>query len=179
MRLRSAVPQILPKSSRSPRLPFYKNHHLLTRSESTLLQLLIPLHFNSRRCNTYKKTGRGVPPLSSKVLQLGTTHPSPNCTRPCRRNPFPLIRLRTLSVTQGVYPASSSLPTQTLPSFSTSSKHPTHSTARNLFPFMRLLHSSLYTRGVVFAHSYLASFSTPFTSSTILCSLPSRGPHDR
>lgn len=179
MRLRHAVPQIPPKFSRSPRLPFYKNSRFVTRSESTLLQMLIPPHFNSRRCNTYKKTGRGAPPSSRKVLQLVTTHPLPNCTRPCRRNPFPLIRLRTLSVTHGVCPATSSLPTQTLPTFSTSSKHPTHSNARNSIPFTRLLHNSLYTRGVDFAHSYLASFATPFTSSTILCSPASRRTHDR
>jgi hypothetical protein len=37
--------------------------------------------------------------------------------------------------------------TQPLPSFSTPSKHPTHSNARNFNPFMRLLNRSLDTRG--------------------------------
>jgi hypothetical protein len=35
--------------------------------------------------------------------------------------------------------------TQTLPTFSTPSKHHTRTNARNSFPFMRLLHSSLFT----------------------------------
>ncbi len=179
MRLRPAVLQIPLKSSVLPRLPFYKSRPLPTRSESTLLQLLIPLHFNSRRCNTYKKAGEGVPPYIRKVLQLVTTHPSPNPTRAFRRNPFPLIRLRAPSVTHEVYPPTSSLPTQTLPSFSTPSKHPTHSNARNSISFTRLLRSSLYTGGGLSAHSYLSSFATPSASSTILCSLPSRGLHDR
>src|SRR5579859_4169742 len=93
-----------------------------------------------------QKNREGVPPLSCKVSQLVTTHPSPNPTRPYRRNPFPIIHLRALSVTHGVYPATSNLPTQTLPFFSTSSKHPTHSTALNFIPFLHLFPSSRYTR---------------------------------
>jgi hypothetical protein len=73
MRLRRGVLQNPPKSSVLSRLPFYKNRPLRTRSESTLLQLLIPLHFNFPRINTYKKPGRGYPPSSPKVLQLFTT----------------------------------------------------------------------------------------------------------
>ena len=179
MRPRPAVLQIPPKSSRPPRLLFYKICFLLTCSESTLVQLLIPLHFNSRRCNTYKKTGRGVPRLSCKVLQLVTTHPSPNPTRTYRRNSFPFIHLRTFSVTDGVYTATSILPAQTLPSFSTSSKHPAHSNARNFIPLLRLFHSSLYTGGWAFAHPYFSTFVTPSASSTILCSFLSRRIHDR
>jgi hypothetical protein len=54
------VPKISAKSSVSPGLPFYKNRSLLSCSESTLPQVLIPLHFNSFRMNAYKKLG-GVP----------------------------------------------------------------------------------------------------------------------
>src|SRR5271170_2150569 len=74
---RRAVPKTPPKSSVPPRLPFHKSRLLRTRSESTLLQLLIPLHFNSRRCNTYKKPGEGAPPSSHKVLQLVTKETPP------------------------------------------------------------------------------------------------------
>ena len=76
MRLRSAVLHIPPKSSRSRRLPFYKNRPLSTHSESTLLQLLIPLHFNSCRCNTYKKPGRGclLPAAKFYSSSLRTRH---------------------------------------------------------------------------------------------------------
>jgi hypothetical protein len=73
MRLRRAVPKIPPKSSVPPTLPLYKNPPLLTHSESTLLQLLIPLHFISSRINTYKKPGGGYPAPGPKVLQLVTT----------------------------------------------------------------------------------------------------------
>jgi len=59
MRPRRAVPKIPTESSVPPRLPFYNNCPLLTHPESTLLQVLIPLHFNSTRINTYKKPGRG------------------------------------------------------------------------------------------------------------------------
>ena len=59
MRPRRAVLQTPPKSSVPPRLLFYKNCSPPTHSKSTLLQLLIPLHFNSPRINTYKKPGRG------------------------------------------------------------------------------------------------------------------------
>ena len=59
MRLRRAVLQIPRKSSVTPGLLLYKSHPLLTSSKSTLLQLLISLHFNSPRINTYKKPGRG------------------------------------------------------------------------------------------------------------------------
>jgi len=54
-----AVLQIPSKSSVPPGLPFYKTRPLLTPPKSTLLQMLIPLYFNSPRINTYKKTGRG------------------------------------------------------------------------------------------------------------------------
>jgi hypothetical protein len=59
MRLRRAVLKIPPKSSVPPRSPLYKLRHLLTPSESTLPQLLIPLHFKSFISNAYKKRGVG------------------------------------------------------------------------------------------------------------------------
>jgi hypothetical protein len=72
MRLRRAVPKIPLKSSAPSRLPLHKSHIFPSHSESTLPQMLIPLHFNSRRFRVYKKTGEGVPPLHPKVLQLVT-----------------------------------------------------------------------------------------------------------
>src|SRR5690349_245747 len=76
MRFRRAVLQIPQKSTRSPRLPLDTNLAGLTPSEATLLQLLIPLHFNSRGCNTYKKTGRGCLSPTAKFCNslLRTAH---------------------------------------------------------------------------------------------------------
>src|SRR5580704_11164425 len=74
---RRVVLQTRPISSVPPGLPFYKNHPLQTRPESTLPQLLIPLHFNSPRINVYKKPGEGVLPFSPKVLQLVTHNSRP------------------------------------------------------------------------------------------------------
>src|SRR5271163_820938 len=59
MRLRRAVLQIPPKSSVSPGLPLYNYSIFLNHSESTLLQVLIPLHFNFPRISVYRKPGRG------------------------------------------------------------------------------------------------------------------------
>jgi len=59
MRPRRAVLQTPPKSSVLLRLPFYKSCPPLTHAQSTLLQLLIPFHFNSPRISAYKKLGRG------------------------------------------------------------------------------------------------------------------------
>ncbi len=59
MRLRRAVLQIPARRLPPPRLPFYKIRSLLTCSESTLPQMLIPLHFNCPIVNTYEKPGRG------------------------------------------------------------------------------------------------------------------------
>jgi len=75
MRPRRAVLQILPKSSVPRRLPFYNSCHPLTPSESTLLQVLIPLDFISSRINTYTKQGGGSPSAGIKVLQL--VNPTP------------------------------------------------------------------------------------------------------
>jgi hypothetical protein len=76
MRLRRAVLQIPPKSSVPPWLPLYKNPLFLSHSKSTLLQVLIPLHFNSPRISVYKKPGEGVPSSLPKDLQLVTPHSS-------------------------------------------------------------------------------------------------------
>jgi len=59
MRPRRAVLQTPSKSPVLPRLLFYKCWPPPTHSKSTLPQLLIPLHFNSPRINTYKEPGRG------------------------------------------------------------------------------------------------------------------------
>ncbi len=93
MRLRRAVPKIPAKFSILPRLPLNKSGPLPTRSESTLPQLLIPLHFNSCISNAYRKPGEGVPRSSPKVLQLVTLRSA--FPRTCRnsRNSIPLIRL--------------------------------------------------------------------------------------
>ena len=72
MRLRLAVLQTPAKSSVLPRLPLHNNRPLPTHSESTLPQLLIPLHFNFPRINTYKKPRGGCPSTNQKVFQLVT-----------------------------------------------------------------------------------------------------------
>src|SRR5271156_2000942 len=59
MRLRRAVPKAPAKPSVPPGLPLHKSRHFLTRSKSTLLQLMIPLRFNSRRTNAYRKPREG------------------------------------------------------------------------------------------------------------------------
>jgi len=66
MRPRRAVLQISQESFVAPGLLFHKISYHLTPSESTLLQVLIPLHFNSSRMNTYKKPGRGSPSATPK-----------------------------------------------------------------------------------------------------------------
>ena len=106
MRLRRAVLQIPAKSSVPLRLPFHKNRSLLTPSQSTLPQLLIPLHFNSFRSNAYKKPrGRGQgrgPAANPKFFQLVTRHAPRLRTRRNPRNPNPLICLLHNSRTAGV-----------------------------------------------------------------------------
>src|SRR5271156_6162994 len=72
MRARLAVLKTPPKSSVSSLLPLYKSCALLSHPESTLLQVLIPLHFNSSTINVYKKPWGGPPPRTRKVLQLVT-----------------------------------------------------------------------------------------------------------
>ncbi len=93
MRLRRAVLQIPAKSSVPPRLPFHKNHSLPTPSQSTLPQMLIPLHFNSFSSNAYKKTRGRIPAAIPKVCQLVTRHALRLRTHSNARNPNPLIRL--------------------------------------------------------------------------------------
>jgi hypothetical protein len=60
MRLRRAVPEIPAKISVPSGLPLNKSLSLLTPSESTLSQPLIPLRFISFRSNVYKKKRGGV-----------------------------------------------------------------------------------------------------------------------
>src|SRR5579863_1050914 len=99
MRLRRAVLQNPSKSSVPSQLLFYKSRSFRTRSESTLPQLLIPLHFNSRTINTYKKPGGGYPPPNPKVLQLVTPRLSPRCpfSVPSSFSPFN-FKLSTFNV---------------------------------------------------------------------------------
>jgi hypothetical protein len=102
MRLRRAVPKIPAKSSVPLRLPLHKNCSLLTPSKSTLLQLLIPLHFISLGINTYKKPGRGPISRAPIFCKLVTTHTSPHWSRTNARNSIrfmPLLHdLRTPGV---------------------------------------------------------------------------------
>jgi hypothetical protein len=118
MRLRRAVPKIPAKSSVPPRLLLHKNRSVKTPSESTLPQLLIPLHFKSRISNTYKNP-RGEGPLSGpKVVQLVTPRSPLLRTRrnPCNSNPF--YRLFTIPCTPpgggAVAPVFSAPPPRTL-----------------------------------------------------------------
>jgi hypothetical protein len=78
MALRRAVPKIPTKSSVPPRLPLHKSRSVKTPSESTLPQLLIPLHFNSFRSNTYKKP-RGRAPSPAPTFCNSSLPPR----RPC------------------------------------------------------------------------------------------------
>jgi len=132
MRLRRAVLQNPAKCSVSPELPFHNSNPLLTHAESTLLQLLIPLHFNSLRINTYKKPGGGSPTPTPNVLQL--VNPSLFVIPSEARNLiFPFSSLSHYLVTS-LHPISAALHA--------------HSNARNPIPFTSLLHSSLDTGGL-------------------------------
>jgi hypothetical protein len=96
MRPRRAVPKIPPGCPVPLRLPLYKNHLLLTHSESTLPQMLIPLHFNSRRIRVYKKTGEGISSVWRRGLQLVTTPASSIRARTNSRKPNHLYALLTI-----------------------------------------------------------------------------------
>jgi hypothetical protein len=93
MRLRCAVLKIPAKSSVPSGLPLNKKRSLRTHSESTLPQLLISPHFNSFRCNAYKKTGEGEGRPRPKVLQLVTSRFLFLRARTNPRNPNPLCAL--------------------------------------------------------------------------------------
>src|SRR5271157_4505622 len=93
MRLRRAVPEIPAKIPVPPGLPLNKSRSLLTHSESTLPQPLIPLHSISFSSNVYKKTGEGPARPSSIVLQLVTTNLPVLRTHTNTRNPNPLYAL--------------------------------------------------------------------------------------
>jgi hypothetical protein len=89
MRPLRVVLQIPPKSFVPRRLLFYKSRPPLTPSESTLLQVLIPLHFNSSRMNTYKKPGRGAPSTAPKLSNSLLT-PNRKCAHtPTSATPVP------------------------------------------------------------------------------------------
>src|SRR5580692_9745245 len=93
-----AVLKTPPKFSASSPLPLYKNRALLTHPESTLLQVLIPLHFNSSTINTYKKPGGGPPPCTRKVLQLVTPDSQP--IRPCQTGQATLATHHPLALSE-------------------------------------------------------------------------------
>ena len=93
MRLRRAIPKNPAKFSAPPWLPLHKYTSSLTHSESTLPQLLIPLHFNSRISNTYKKGQGEGPTCNPKVWQLVTTGSPALRTHRNSRNPLPFMSL--------------------------------------------------------------------------------------
>src|SRR5208282_4314749 len=93
MRLRCAVPKIPAKPSVPPTLPLHKGHPRPTPSESTLPQLLIPLHFKSFISNAYKKPQGGGPTSSPKVWQPVTRHAPHLRTHSKPRNPIPFCAL--------------------------------------------------------------------------------------
>ena len=95
MWLRRAVPKIPPKSPVLPRLPLYKSRPLPTRSKSTLPQMLIPLHFNSPRINTYKKQGRGS--LLSALEFYNSSLPAPHYTHAKQHPPVSFTSLTSLT----------------------------------------------------------------------------------
>ena len=73
--LRCAVPKTPAKSSVPLGSPLNKLRSLLTHSESTLPQPLIPLDLISFSGNVYRKPGEGSPHHWPKVLQLVTSPP--------------------------------------------------------------------------------------------------------
>lgn len=110
MRLRRAVLQIPPKSSVPPGLPVYKIRPALTHSESTLPQLLIPLHFNSPRINTYKKPGRVSPSNRRSFANSSLPHlaivpaRSDRRFRSCRKESLCLLASLLARVRINVFP---------------------------------------------------------------------------
>ncbi len=113
MRLRRAVLQSPAKPPVPPGLPLYKNRHSLTRPESTLLQLLIPLHFISFISNTYKKPGGGTPSSTSKVCQLVT--PSSKFVIPSEARNLLFPPSVALSLPHYLFTSPASGPTHKLP----------------------------------------------------------------
>ncbi len=178
MRLRPAVPQTSPKSSRSPGLPFCKNRPLSTRSESTLMQLLISLHFNSRRCNTYKKTGGGcLLPAAKFYNSLLATRRQTRRARVAATS-FPSSASAYFPSHRGCALQAPTLPTQILPSFLTAAECVTRRNCRNSIRFMPLLHI-FWTPG-----AGCPAFSCPFLCPPLsfrynLHSPGSRRTHDR
>jgi hypothetical protein len=127
MRLRRAVLQISAKSSVPPRLPVYKSRPTLTPSESTLLQLLIPLHFISFISNTYKKPGGGCLLPSPKFYN--SLLPEPHSAS-LSLYIVTSLRLYVINVdaASSISPLSATLTKNTggwgIPSFSANSVHP-------------------------------------------------------
>jgi hypothetical protein len=148
MRLRRAVLQIPAKSSVPPRLPFYKNHLLPTRSQSTLPQPLISLHFNSFRTNVYKKPGGSGPAANPKVHQLVTFDTPRLRTRRNPRNPLALMELLHNSRTPrgwGRHPLFSSFSVPSVASALKSPFHPAKTSSHSRKPIPATSSLSLFT----------------------------------
>src|SRR5271155_5353947 len=172
MLARLVAPKIPRQPSVPPALPLYKNPVLLSRPESTLLQVLIPLHFNSSTINTYKKPQGGAPARNSKVLQLVTytsqpiqlnrtchaplaTHHSSLATIPFRitffAHPHHLTLIESHSCKKqgrGWGRMLTQVPTQTIRLLSTTSQHRPRSNGRNSNPLHPLLHDYWIPPGV-------------------------------
>jgi hypothetical protein len=93
MALRHAVPKNPPGSPGAPRSLIHQPRRLRTPSESTVPQLLIPHHFNSRISNTYKKPQGEGSSSTAKVCQLVTTRSPLRGPHTNSRNPNPLHAL--------------------------------------------------------------------------------------
>ena len=156
MRLRPAVPKIPAKSSVPPRLPLHKNRPLPTPSKSTLLQLLIPLHFISRRMSVYKKPGGGNPSSTQKFCNssLRTRHQTGHAR--VARIPITFMHFRHVSVTHGVYPSPCLLSTP------------------NLFPIYPQRMDICRTAAPATPFLSCIYFTVPFTPAWGLCPLLSR-----
>ncbi len=88
MRLHRAVLQTPPRSSIPSRLLFHNSCPPLTPSESTLPQLLIPLHFMSFIGNTYKKPGGGIRLRTAKFRNSSLSTPRPAARAPAPATPI-------------------------------------------------------------------------------------------
>jgi hypothetical protein len=137
MRPRRAVLQIPIISSVLPRLTVYKSRHLLTPSESTLLQVLIPLHFISFISNTYKKPGGGFLLPTPKFCNSLLPEPHPASLSLYYRYLITSLRHRPLRA---------------------------HSNTRNPSRLYGLLHDSLDTRGGVRTSRRLSNFDFRISS---------------
>jgi len=142
MRPRRAVLQISPKPFVPRRLPLYNSRRPLTPPESTLLQVLIPLHFISSRINTYPKQGGGEP--LCRPQSFTTRQPY---SQICH---YPVSQIchseRSEESAVSSFSVALSLPHYLVTSLLRIPKIlRAHTNVRNSSPLYALLHSSLYT----------------------------------